>query len=90
MAKKMITVCDVCESADSVSVWEVRSLTQGRKKRSDLCTRCAAPLARLLSGLEQQDGEHQSPETAPTPRRRGRAQVVSVAEIEAQKAAQGS
>lgn len=87
MAKKTIIVCDICESDQEIKAWEVKDATTGDKKKAELCKRHGEILEVIVHGFEQA-----TPPSTPS-RRRGRnaqAQVVSMEEIEAQKATQGA
>lgn len=53
MARKVINVCDVCGADSKLQEFEVKSLETGKKKRTELCTTHARPLAALF---KEEDG----------------------------------
>lgn len=84
--RKTIVVCDVCESGDRVSAWELRSVQTGRKRKVELCARHADPIATLLDP----DTSIPPPRPSNGRRRRGADKVTSLAEVEAQVGAEGA
>lgn len=47
MAKKMVSICDTCESESNVETYEVKS--EAKRTKVDLCGEHAAPLIDLLN-----------------------------------------
>lgn len=68
MARKVITVCDICESDKDVRQWEIRS--DGERAKAELCGTHSAPLKRLLN--PPAEGTTEGTTEAPTARSRGR------------------
>lgn len=78
MARKVITVCDICESAQGIRQWEVKDIASGSKKKVDACVTHSTPFARLFEdGKPQENGE--GSEVMP-PRQRGRSRTPVVSE----------
>jgi len=64
VAKKVITVCDICDSDRDVQQWEIKG--EEGKAKPELCGTHSAPLKRLLNA--QAEGTADAPQT----RARGR------------------
>lgn len=73
MARKVITVCDICESDKDVTQWEIK-MGKDRAK-AELCATHSAPLKRLLNPAV--DGTAASPQRRSTGRGRQSRYVVT-------------
>lgn len=90
MARKVINVCDIDGSDDRVETYEIKHPESGRKVKADLCRKHSDLLETLLSP-EDANPTTATPSAPQAGRRRARvSRVTPMAEIEAQKAAQGA
>lgn len=82
MARKVITVCDICESAQGIRQWEVKDIANGAKKKVELCVTHSTPFARLFepANLEIVTPEHTDAAAKSASRTRGRSRTPVVDE----------
>lgn len=73
MARKVITVCDICESDRDVQQWEIKG--EDGKAKPELCGTHSAPLKRLLN--PQAESTADAPQARPRGRGRTSRYVVT-------------